>query len=145
MGKLYLQTWFGLSMWFQSYSNSNQNSDRMSKSEDEPLSKKAKLSSQEESETSEGPKGTSLLDTYKIDGGGDRIPVELMDESHKSQNSGTKNDPSTDEGHLPKNDKSNRYWICIQARYKMIGMSLLLVALITLTISDHQKSKLQLV
>merc|ERR1719158_1378590 len=31
-----------------------------------------------------------------------------MDESHKSQNSGTKNDPSTDEGHLPKNDKSNR-------------------------------------
>ena len=81
----------------------------MSKSEDEPLSKKAKLSSQEESETSEGPKGTSLLDTYKIDGGGDRIPVELMDESHKSPNSGTKIDSSTDEGQLPKNDKNNRY------------------------------------
>ena len=47
--------------------------------ENEPLIKKAKFSTKSDLETAEGPEGTSLLDTYKIDSGGDRMPVELIE------------------------------------------------------------------
>ena len=64
--------------------------------ENEPLIKKAKLSTKPDSETAEGPEGTSLLDTYKIDSGGDRMPVELIDSAINVPKSDEKVEPSID-------------------------------------------------
>ena len=64
--------------------------------ENEPLIKKAKLSTKPDSETAEGPEGTSLLDTYKINSGGDRMPVELIDSAINVPKSDEKVEPSID-------------------------------------------------
>ena len=63
--------------------------------ENEPLIKKAKLSTKSDLETA-GPEGTSLLDTYKIDSGGDRMPVELIGSAINSPKNDEKDEPSID-------------------------------------------------
>ena len=64
--------------------------------ENEPLIKKAKFSTKSDSEKAEGPEGTSLLDTYKIDSCGDRMPVELIGSAINSPKNDEKDEPSID-------------------------------------------------
>ena len=60
-------------------------------------------------DVAESPEGTSLLDTYKIDSGGDRMPVELIDSAINVPKSDEKVEPSIDRYfcHLKNSKNSN--------------------------------------